>query len=109
MPKMVCLSCKVDLVIEKTGAVVADMFNLPPKPYKLYMADAWRCPGCGAVILVCNNNSYADHWEKDFFRKLGAALKVYKQWVVACFEKVGHKDEYPSVLLESAEVEKEDK
>ena len=89
---MVCVGCKVELVIEKTGAECLDMFNIPPQPYQLWCADAYRCPGCGATILAgFANMPYSRNFEPSFYNFLESAKKA-GQWFVRCFERVGDKD-----------------
>jgi hypothetical protein len=51
MPKLVCCTCKTELRIKRNDVYCVDMFQNPPQPYQVFAADAWECPGCGAVIL----------------------------------------------------------
>ncbi len=71
MPKLVCVKCHTELKIEKTGAYALEMFNKPPRPYKLWSADAWRCPGCGYVVLAgFPHEPLVEHYEEKFERIL---------------------------------------
>ena len=91
MHKLVCVSCQVEYVIEKSGATCVDMFNLPPRPYQMYNCDAWKCPGCGHIVLAgFANLPYAQHFEPDFQERLDAVpgMKVY------AYERVGDKERY---------------
>ena len=63
MTKPVCDSCQRFFRIKRTGARCVEGMpigdRVPPgtaapeqwKPYKLWMADLWRCEGCGTEIL----------------------------------------------------------
>ncbi len=49
-------------------------------PYKLWVGDHWRCPGCGSEILSgFGSHSIAEHYQRDFqeqVEKFGAKLQV---------------------------------
>ena len=64
MPKSVCVKCEVELRPEKTGIVVAEMFQNNEKIYKLWEADLWKCPLCGVeVVLGFASQPFQQHFE----------------------------------------------
>lgn len=46
----VCPKCNRELHPEKNGVGVLDL-NAKGKPYKIYDADLWKCPGCGIEVV----------------------------------------------------------
>ena len=102
MTKLVCLDCQVEFRIEKNGVLGVDMFLAPPQPYQIYDCDAWKCPGCGRVILAgFSDFPFAKHFEPGFLERLNGALARSKDWVIAIYEKVGDKEKYGNLPTSS--------
>ena len=67
MPKLVCKDCQIGYEIEKSGAWLIEMFSDPPRPYKIWSCDAWKCPGCDVVIMAeFGNEAIAEYYQPDF-------------------------------------------
>jgi hypothetical protein len=46
--------------VEKNGVVAMEMVDyLKQRPYRIWRADKWKCPECGAEVLVGFGNSAA--------------------------------------------------
>jgi hypothetical protein len=88
MPKMVCFQCKVEYISKKNDVKVIEMFNEPPEPYKIWMADAWQCPGCQHIVVAgFGNGPIGEHYEADFPELLERVLA--SDWVVFDYEHPG--------------------
>jgi hypothetical protein len=95
MPKIVCVPCKVEFVVEKTGVTCCNMFGTPPRPYELMGADAWRCPSCGSVVLAgFSELPFAQHFESDFKRVSARFKELLGEWFINCYEHIGDKEKY---------------
>ena len=98
MPKMICFQCHVELVIEKSGVDVVEMFSQPPQPYQLFQADAWKCPGCGAIVIAgFAHEPLAEHWQDDFDAILNRMIESKNAnagWLVKSFESVDDAKNY---------------
>jgi len=71
----VCPKCECELQPEKNGVGVLDMAN--GKPYEVYDADLWKCPGCGMeVVGGFGNKAISAHYE-DNFQRVIAGYKTY--------------------------------
>lgn len=68
MPKPVCVSCRVFFRPEKNGFRWTEGMpfgdnKLKPigdakwTPYKTWVSDKWKCPGCGAEIIVGHSSN----------------------------------------------------
>jgi hypothetical protein len=77
MPKLVCVDCQTELSILKSGGYVIETFGNPehPKPYKIWSADVWECPGCHKKIVAgFSNHPLGEHYEGDFPELLDRVL-----------------------------------
>jgi hypothetical protein len=53
--------------VKKSGAYVLEMASTPPKPYKIWFADAVKCSGCGHVVITgFGDKPLAIHHEAGF-------------------------------------------
>ncbi len=66
MPKLVCAACQIELQCETTGTTVIEMASFGP--YKVWQADAYKCPGCGIEIVggFAGEPLREDHYADDF-------------------------------------------
>lgn len=65
MPKLVCTPCQVELRPERNGVNVIEHSDFGP--YKIWFADEWKCPNCGATIIAgFANYAFSEHYENDF-------------------------------------------
>ena len=65
MPKMICTPCQVELRISKSGVAVIEHAHFGP--CKVWSADEWACPNCGATIVAgFGNHPIHEHYEPDF-------------------------------------------
>lgn len=50
MPKLVCVKCECEYKVELNGVGVVETASFGP--YRLWNADLWKCPGCGAEVVA---------------------------------------------------------
>lgn len=50
MPRPVCVRCQCEFRCEKNDTLIVEM--IADGPYKLWSADAWKCPGCSVEIIA---------------------------------------------------------
>lgn len=80
--KPICVPCQTFFRPAKNGFEFIETFSSggEAKPYKLWQGDKWRCPGCGAEIVVgVGASPIAEHYQPDFAAKVearGDLLKV---------------------------------
>lgn len=85
MTKPVCVACQRFYRPHRNGVRFVENMpignNAAPgtaaperwEPYKLWVADLWRCHGCGHEIIVgCALSPIAEHYQPDFALKLAA-------------------------------------
>ena len=86
MPKLVCVPCKRDYKIIKSGNYVVEMFLDPPQPYKIQNGDRWECPKCGHQIIAgFAHGPLAEHFQDNFGTLL---IKVEAdENTIHCYEK----------------------
>ena len=71
----VCVKCETEFRPEHNGVGLLDMFdpsdNPDPQPYQLWEADLYKCPKCGAEIVVGFAESpWVLHWQSEFQDRL---------------------------------------
>lgn len=80
MPKPVCVPCRRFYRPHRNGTAFIEAMPrgieaAPPgleapnlwEPYKLWMADLWRCPGCGNEIIIgAGFAPLREHFHQDF-------------------------------------------
>lgn len=75
MTNIICVECKVEMRPLKNGCYVIETAFDPPAPYKLWFADAKKCPSCGHVVVSGFANSpIAVHHHPDFAEELERIL-----------------------------------
>lgn len=74
MTKMVCVECELQYRTSRVGVPVIELFGNPPKPYKLWSADVWVCPGCNHEV-VGGWSSPHEHFQDGFEQLLDKAHK----------------------------------
>ena len=85
--KLICRKCEREFKPKENGVVVVEMFQLPPKPYKLWHADLWHCPVCGIEIVAGFAGSpFAEHF-KDDIQAIIKKAKTSGQTVIYDYEK----------------------
>jgi len=84
MPMMVCVKCQVKLKPEKNSVHGVETFGRgSDEPYKLWMADLWKCPECGIeVIAGFGAHNYAEHYQPNFAEQFKKAEPKY--WDKSC-------------------------
>jgi hypothetical protein len=82
MSKLVCGKCKAFLYLATSGVAVLEMAGFGP--YKLWLADLWRCHVCHQeVISGFGDGPIAQHFEDDFagvvhsFRRRGNLVRAH--------------------------------
>ncbi len=91
MPKVICVKDEVEYQIEKSGGYVIEYFGNPPKPYKVWMSDGWKCPECGHVIMAgFGNGPISQHFEPSFddvLETLRGSETAREGWIINDYEK----------------------
>ena len=78
MHRPVCTKCNRELHPEKNGVGVLDL-NEDGKPYEVYDADLWKCPGCGMeVVGGFGEGCISAHYEADFQKMIDGYEVVIK-------------------------------
>jgi DNA-directed RNA polymerase subunit RPC12/RpoP len=101
MPKTICVTCQTEFILFEKGVNVIEMFLKPPRPYKIWRADLYKCPGCGAEII----NGFAlgpsaIHSDEDFKEIYKSVLEEENAIVIFDYEK-------PFVIQEEKEKDAE--
>ena len=74
MSVQICVECNRKMRVEKNGVVWEDLIP-PDVPYKLYMADLWKCPGCDWQIITGSATTpFAEHFEPGYAEKAKRAM-----------------------------------
>lgn len=70
---VVCTACRTHLRIETQRVLVIEMASFGP--YKVWNADLYKCPGCGAEMVTGFGQCpiRADHYAPDFGQWLDTA------------------------------------
>lgn len=88
MIKPVCVSCQRFYRPHRNGIYVSEQMptrqHAPPGkagthywgPYKVWMADQWRCPGCGHEIVVGSGPHPVSEHHMDGFEDWHARVSV---------------------------------
>jgi len=69
MLKPICVPCGLFFRPHKNGCVVEEGRPVGGEwlPYKLWVADAWRCEGCGYVMVTGSAwKPFAEHYQPDY-------------------------------------------
>ena len=84
MPRIVCVKCEVKFKPKRNGVHVVETFGVgSDEPYKLWQADLWECPQCGAeVVSGFANREYAQHYQENFKVQFENAEPKY--WDKSC-------------------------
>ena len=67
-----CAACHVELRPQKNDVHVIEYADIGP--YKIWAADLWVCPHCGASIISGFSAHWHEHYEPDFKKRLETAL-----------------------------------
>lgn len=74
MPTPVCVECRKEMIPEHNGTMFIEKASFGP--YKIWMADKWKCRGCGKEILCgFGQNPLSEHYMDNFQEKLKEAQK----------------------------------
>ncbi len=85
MPKLVCVKCQCELRPETNGTVVIEMAQ--EKPYKVWKADTWKCPGCGVeVVGGFGQKPFMENFQEKFAEDLQTEIET-AQRVVYDYER----------------------
>lgn len=82
MHKPVCVTCKIEMQVEKVGVVLLDYAHFGP--YQLHNGDVWHCSGCGTQIVTNFGDKCLHHNDGQFPSMLLAAQSADN--LVRCFE-----------------------
>lgn len=72
MQKPVCVSCQRYYRPAKNGFPYIEGMPMGEgwTPYKLWLGDQWRCPGCGHEIVIGALVPLSEHYQMDFEAKV---------------------------------------
>jgi len=70
-PRPVCVKCKLEMRVDRTGVNVILMAYNPPRPYEVWRGDRWKSRKCGAEFVArYGNRAIAMHFEPKFEEEL---------------------------------------
>lgn len=52
LPRIVCVVCEQGMRPHKIGLPVVEMYLTPPKPYRVWQMDVYRCPECKREVII---------------------------------------------------------
>lgn len=62
-----CVKCEVAFQVAENGVYLVEMFLNPPRPYKVWSTDLWKCPICQYEIFHgFGNFPIMEHYEEKF-------------------------------------------
>lgn len=82
MPKMIHEPCMVVMECKRNGIRAVELCG--GRPWKVWHADEWRCPVCGATVLAGFGREGIEDWEESFPAALKAATlktEYYREFV----------------------------
>ena len=74
MPTMICVQCGLFMKMKKNGVPFEEGMPISDSPtgwgpYKLWMADLYKCQGCGTEIIAgAGQEPLAEHYEENYER-----------------------------------------
>lgn len=77
MNRPVCVQCRCEFRPEQNGFYIEEM-AAGNRPYRLWYADLWECPGCrNQIVTGFANQPDACHWEEHYQYKRQRAQLQY--------------------------------
>lgn len=71
MTHITCVNCNLRYGRVKSGIYLVTMFNIPPRPYKIWHADLHECPGChDRIVAGFGEWAIAEHYKPGFDKYL---------------------------------------
>lgn len=64
IPKAICMDCKIEMVIHKTGQL-SEMIASWGSYYKVY-GDVYQCPVCSQQVSLQSEKEAIAHWEEGY-------------------------------------------
>ena len=87
MPAPTCVQCQVGFDRIKSGIFLVEMFNDPPRPYKVWHADLWECQKCEEQIVSgYGQGPLSEHFQEHFDSGL-ANLKEQGAVIIYQYER----------------------
>jgi hypothetical protein len=81
-----CAKCHIELHCKQNGVYVMEYAG--QLPYKLWEADLWDCPGCGAEIVVgFGSKPLAEHYQMAFGAYV-ASIRKNGHEIINCYERL---------------------
>lgn len=71
----ICAKCGREMKCEKNGVVIEDLFS-GGKSYKMTCGDLWKCPACGAEVIISSDKPFVEQYEKDYPKR---SAKIRKE------------------------------
>ena len=73
-----CVNCQTTYKKINSGVNCITMFDNPPRPYQLFRADLFECPGCkNRVVSDFGTHAIAEHFMPDFQEKVQQDPNAY--------------------------------
>lgn len=89
MPRMICVECEVDMVVDEIGILLEDMAYDPPMVMATMSADVRICPVCGTKVVY--GMGAANH-DREKFEEQRKNAKT----IVRSFENTKMRNDYYS-------------
>lgn len=90
----ICVECRLFMTRVKNGVSV--LTHAETRPYQLFRADLFECPGCGGqVVTGFGSNPESEHFAPDFAERIERAeqlVKVYDRVAYAVESMVGEQE-----------------
>jgi DNA-directed RNA polymerase subunit RPC12/RpoP len=65
MKKPICVQCQREMKMADMGVTVVYLYSQPPEPYQAYAADLYKCPECGAEVIVgTGERPFWEQWQE---------------------------------------------
>jgi hypothetical protein len=65
--RAVCPTCQLSYRCHRGGVDVVEVIGREQKPYKLWQADLYKCPGCGhEIVTAFGEGPFATDWQENF-------------------------------------------
>lgn len=65
--KPICTACEQVYRCHKSGINVIEVIGAEQRPYKLWKADLYKCPGCGhEIVTAFGMGPFKTDWDEGF-------------------------------------------
>lgn len=80
----VCATCRIDMHPGKTGISFVEQTGegIDARPYKIWSADMWECPECGARVVVGFGRTAHTTYHEDTFNTILEQVKQFDDTII---------------------------